>query len=63
MIVIRDFKMPKCCEDCLIEQNDEDSWGYTYNFRCPLIDQDTEKTRETKRLPDCPILDVYIPVA
>lgn len=60
MIAIKNMKMPKTCEDCCLEKHDTDYWGYTFNFRCPLIDDYdwTESIRDTGRLPKCPLVEV-----
>lgn len=60
MIAIKNMKMPNACNDCPLEKHDADYYGYTFNFRCSLIDDYdcTERIRDTGRLPKCPLMEV-----
>ena len=60
MVAIKGIKMPSTCKDCPVEKHDTDYWGYTFNFRCSLIDDYdwTERIRDTGRLPKCPLVEV-----
>ena len=58
-VYIKGMEMPKNCADCDLEQCDENYYGDQFNFQCPLgYKAYTKKTREIKRLENCPLIEV-----
>ena len=59
VVVINGFTMPKTCSDCDYELSDD----YNLNFECPLLYKGyTTKIRKEKRLDECPLREVEVPL-
>jgi len=51
--------MPENCEECPLEECDEDYYGYESNWRCPMFYKGyTRENREKARLDDCPLKEL-----
>lgn len=58
-VLIAGMKMPKCCAECDAEGHYENYNGDEYGFFCPFgYKAYTEKTRDAKRLDNCPLIHV-----
>ena len=58
-IIIKGMEMPENCVDCEIVHRDENAYGETLGFRCPLIYKGYIHER-TGRLPECPLEETII---
>ena len=58
-VYIQGMEMPERCEDCPIEQHDENRYGDEFDHRCGLIYKGyTEEIRMICRHKDCPLVEV-----
>ena len=58
-ILIRGMEMPTSCEDCPLENCDENYYGDESNHRCSLIYKGyTSDNRYEKRRNDCPLVPI-----
>ena len=58
-VYIKGMEMPKCCAECDAEGHYENYNGDEYGFFCPFgYKAYTEKTRDAKRLDNCPLVPV-----
>ena len=58
-VLFRGMEMPTRCEDCPLENCDEDYYGDEFNHRCSLIYKGyTHNNRYEKRRDDCPLVPV-----
>lgn len=58
-VYIKGMEMPKNCEDCPLENCDENYYGDESNHRCSLIYKGyTSNNRYEKRRDDCPLIPV-----
>ena len=58
-ILIRGIEMPTSCEDCPLENCDENYYGDESNHRCSLIYKGyTSDNRYEKRRNDCPLVPI-----
>ena len=59
MSVLIKMEIPKSCEDCPLENCDENYYGDEFNHRCSLIYKGyTSNNRYEKRRDDCPLIEV-----
>lgn len=55
-LLVKGEVMPKTCGDCLLE-----FYFYSHGWCQLLDDKSTDYVRETGRLDDCPLIEVYEP--
>ena len=48
-VIVKDMKMPQKCYECDFEYD---------IYHCPLIHEDTDEVRSTKRLDGCPLVEL-----
>ena len=58
-LLIRNMKIPKTCQDCMIEQHEEDWYGDEFSHECAFIYKGyTRECRRDGRLKECPLIEV-----